>query len=269
VTGRVEGKVAFITGAARGQGRSHALALAAEGADIIAVDLCAPVGWTTYPGATPADLEETVRLVEGQGRRIVARQADVRDRAALQDALNAGLAELGRLDIVVANAGVGRINAWDDTSPEVWQDTIDINLTGSWNTVMAAAPLVASSGGGSIILISSSGGLKSHPFMVPYTVSKFGITGMAKAFAQELAPLQIRVNSIHPGGVDTPMARGADDIEALMANNPQLAGTFANLQQIGLLPPEDVSTIVLFLASEDSRHVTGSAVVVDAGATAL
>jgi NAD(P)-dependent dehydrogenase (short-subunit alcohol dehydrogenase family) len=169
----------------------------------------------------------------------------------------------------VANAGVGRINAWDDTSPEVWQDTMDINLTGSWNTVMAAAPVVASSGGGSIILISSSGGLKSHPFMVPYTVSKFGITGMAKAFAQELAPLQIRVNSIHPGGVDTPMARGADDIEALMADNPQLAGTFANLQQIGLLPPEDVSTIVLFLASEDSRHITGSAVVVDAGATAL
>jgi SDR family mycofactocin-dependent oxidoreductase len=269
VTGRVEGKVAFITGAARGQGRAHALALAAEGADIIAVDLCAAVGWTTYPGATPADLEETVRLVEGQGRRIVARQGDVRDRAALQDALGAGLAEFGRLDIVVANAGVGRINAWDDTSPEVWQDTIDINLTGSWNTVMAAAPLVASSGGGSIILISSSGGLKSHPFMVPYTASKFGITGMAKAFAQELAPLQIRVNSIHPGGVDTPMARGADDIASLMAGNPQLAGTFANLQQVDLLPPEDVSTIVLFLASEDSRHVTGSAVVVDAGATAL
>ena len=269
MTDRVQGKVAFVSGAARGQGRSHAVALAAEGADIIALDLCAPVGWTTYPGATPEDLDETVRLVEGEGRRIVARRADVRDRAGLQDALEAGLAELGRLDIVVANAGVGRINAWDDTSPEVWQDTIDINLTGSWNTVMAATPYVAKSGGGSIILISSSGGLKSHPFMVPYTASKFGITGMAKAFAQELAPLQIRVNSIHPGGVDTPMARGADDIEALMANNPQLAGTFANLQNVNLLPPEDISTIVLFLASEDSRHVTGSAVVVDAGATAL
>jgi SDR family mycofactocin-dependent oxidoreductase len=269
MTGRVAGKVAFVTGAARGQGRAHALALAAEGADIIAVDLCTSVGWTTYPGSTPADLEESVRLVEGLGRRIVARQGDVRDLAGLKDLVDAGLAELGRLDIVVANAGVGRINAWDDTSPQVWQDTIDINLTGTWNTVMAAAPLLGTAGGSSIILISSSGGLKSHPFMVPYTASKFGITGMAKAFAQELAPRQIRVNSIHPGGVDTPMARGADDIEALMANNPQLAGTFANLQEIGLLPPEDISRVVLFLASEDSRHVTGSAVVVDAGATAL
>jgi NAD(P)-dependent dehydrogenase (short-subunit alcohol dehydrogenase family) len=210
-----------------------------------------------------------VRLVESKGRRIVVREADVRDRAGLQDALAAGLAELGRLDIAVANAGVGRINAWDATSPQVWQDTIDINLTGSWNTVMAAAPLLAESGGGSIILISSSGGLKSHPFMIPYTASKFGITGMAKAFAQELAPLHIRVNSIHPGGVDTPMARGADDIESLIAKNPQLAGTFANLQQVDLLPPEDVSRVVLFLASEESRHITGSAVVVDAGATAL
>ena len=269
MTGRVEGKVAFITGAARGQGRSHALALAAEGADIIAVDLCAPVGWTTYPGSSPADLEETVRLVEGTGRRIMASQGDVRDLEGLRTALQEGVAKLGRLDIVVANAGVGRIDAWDDTSPQVWHDTIDINLTGTWNTVMASAPLLGTSGGSSIILISSSGGLKSHPFMVPYTASKFGITGMAKAFAQELASLQIRVNSIHPGGVDTPMARGADDIEALMSKNPQLAGTFANLQQIGLLDPEDVSTIVLFLASEVSRHITGSAVVVDAGASAL
>ena len=227
------------------------------------------MGWTTYPGSSPADLEDTVRLVEGLGRRIVARQGDVRDLAGLKDLLDAGRAELGRLDIVVANAGVGRINAWDDTSPEVWQDTIDINLTGTWNTVMAAAPLLGTAGGSSIILISSSGGLKSHPFMVPYTASKFGITGLAKAFAQELAQLQIRVNSIHPGGVDTPMARGVDDMEAVMANNPRLAGTFANLQEIGLLPPEDISRVVLFLASEDSRHVTGSAVVVDAGATAL
>jgi SDR family mycofactocin-dependent oxidoreductase len=269
VASRVEGKVAFITGAARGQGRSHAVALAAEGADIIAVDLCAPVGWTTYPGSNPADLEETVRQVEALGRRIVARQGDVRDMSSLQAVLDIGMDELGGLDIVVANAGVGRVNAWDDTSPQVWRDTIDINLTGSWNTVIVSAPRLASSGGGSVILISSSGGLKSHPFMVPYTASKFGITGMAKAFAQELAPLDIRVNSIHPGGVDTPMARGADDIEALMAKNPQLAGTFANLQEIDLLPPEDISRVVLFLASEDSRHVTGSAVVVDAGATAL
>lgn len=269
MAGRFEGKVACITGLARGQGRSHALALAAEGADIIGLDLCAPVGWTTYPGSSPEDLDETVRQVEALGRRVVARQGDVRDPASLQALLDAGLQELGRLDIVVANAGVGRINAWDDTSAQVWQDTIDINLTGSWNTVMATAPLLAQSGGGSVILISSSGGLKSHPFMVPYTASKFGITGMAKAFAQELAPLHIRVNSIHPGGVDTPMARGADDIEALMAKNPQLAGTFANLQQVDLLPPEDISRVVLFLASEDARHVTGSAMVVDAGATAL
>ena len=228
-----------------------------------------PSGWTTYPGSSPADLEETVRQVEALGRRIVARQGDVRDMSSLQAVLDIGMDELGGLDIVVANAGVGRVNAWDDTSPQVWQDTIDINLTGSWNTVIVSAPRLASSGGGSVILISSSGGLKSHPFMVPYTASKFGITGMAKAFAQELAPLGIRVNSIHPGGVDTPMARGADDIEALMAKNPQLAGTFANLQRDRPVAARGHLAVVLFLASEDSRHVTGSAVVVDAGATAL
>jgi SDR family mycofactocin-dependent oxidoreductase len=264
--GRVQGKVAFITGAARGQGRSHAVKLASEGADIIAVDLCAPIAWTSYPGSTPEDLAETVRLVEALDRRIVAATADVRDRAALERSVNDGVAALGRLDIVVANAGVGRLDRWDLTTSKVWQDTIDINLTGAWHTIMATAPHLRAGGGGSIILTSSAGGLKGMPFMAPYIASKFGVTGLAKAFAQELAEYNIRVNSVHPTGVDTPMATGGgQDAAALVAAHPHLASIMVNILPVTLMQPEDVSHAVLYLASEESRYVTASAMTVDAG----
>ncbi len=267
--GRVEGKVAFITGAARGQGRSHAVTLASEGADIIAVDLCAPVSWTSYPGSTPEDLAETVRRVEAMGRKIVAAQADVRDRSSLERAVADGIGTLGRLDVVVANAGVGRLDSWDKVSAEVWQDTIDINLTGVWHTVMATAPHLVAGGGGSIILISSAGGLKGMPFMAPYVASKFGVTGLAKAFAQELAEHNIRVNSVHPGGVDTPMATGGgSDAADLIAAHPHLASILVGLLPVTLMPPEDVSNAVLYLASDESRYVTAAAMAVDAGNTA-
>jgi NAD(P)-dependent dehydrogenase (short-subunit alcohol dehydrogenase family) len=249
--GRVDGKVAFITGAARGQGRSHALALASEGADIIAVDLCQEIDWTSYPGSSSSDLDETVRLVEGLGRRIVAAQADVRDRDALERAVSHGVEELGRLDIVVANAG------------------IDINLTGTWHTVMASANHLIASGGGSIILVSSAGGLKAMPFMIPYTASKFGVTGLAKAFAAELADHNIRVNSLHPGGVDTVMARGESDAGELIESHPRLAGSFSTILPVTLIPPEAISNAVVFLASDDSLYITASAMIVDAGTTAL
>jgi SDR family mycofactocin-dependent oxidoreductase len=267
--GRVEGKVAFITGAARGQGRSHAVALASEGADIIAVDLCAQVSWTSYPGSTPEDLAETVRLVEAMGRKIVAARADVRDRSSLERAVVDGIAALGKLDVVVANAGVGRLDSWNNVTAQVWHDTIDINLTGVWNTVMATAPHLVAGGGGSIILISSAGGLKGMPFMAPYVASKFGVTGLAKAFAQELAEHNIRVNSVHPGGVDTPMATGgSSDAADLIAAHPHLASILVGLLPVTLMPPEDVSKAVLYLASEESRYVTGAAIPVDAGNTA-
>jgi SDR family mycofactocin-dependent oxidoreductase len=263
--GRVPGKVAFITGAARGQGRSHAVVLAREGASIIATDLCGKVGWTTYPGSTDADLDETARLVRAAGGRIVTAHADVRDRAALAEAAQLGVAEFGRLDIVVANAGVGRMNAWDTVTDEIWRDTLEINLTGVWNTVVATAPHVIASGGGSIILTSSAAGLKAMPFMAPYTASKFGVTGLAKALAQELSVHNIRVNSIHPAGVDTPMAGGESDAGVLMAKYPHLGPIFANLLPVTFMPPEDVSNAVLYLASDESRYVTATAFAIDAG----
>jgi SDR family mycofactocin-dependent oxidoreductase len=264
---RVKGKVAFITGAARGQGRSHALLLAAEGADIIATDLCGSVSWTTYGGSDAADLAETVRLVETAGGRIKAFEADVRSTDALALAAQQGADHFGKIDVVIANAGVGRLSSWDNVTAAVWQQTIDINLTGSWNTVMATAPHVIEAGGGSIILTSSAAGLKSMPFMIPYVASKFGVTGLAKAFAQELSVHNIRVNSVHPAGVDTPMAGGESDAPALCEAHPHLAPIMANILPVSLMDPIDVSNLVLFLASEESRYVTAAAMTVDAGNT--
>lgn len=205
MAGRVEGKVAFITGAARGQGRSHAIRLAQEGADIIAVDICGPIRGLQYDHATEADLAETVRLVEALDRRIVAVTADVRDRDAMKAAIDKGAAELGRIDIVVANAGICIIGDWDKQSPEVLRDTIDINLIGVFNTVQLAAPHLIKAGGGSMILTSSVAGMKGLPFLAPYVASKHGVVGVMRAFATELAEYNIRVNTVHPTGVDTAM----------------------------------------------------------------
>ena len=263
--GRVQGKVAFITGAARGQGRAHAVMLAREGADIIATDLCADLGWTTYRGSTEADLAETVRQVEAVGGRILASRADVRDPAALSAAADAGVERFGKIDTVVANAGVGRMDRWEDTTDEVWQSTIDINLTGVWNTVKATAGHVIAAGGGSMILVSSAGGLKAMPFMPPYIASKFGVTGLAKALAQELANRNVRVNSLHPTGVATPMAEGENDAAALFADQPRLGPILQNLLPVEITQPEDPAYAVLYLASDESRFVTATAFAVDAG----
>jgi SDR family mycofactocin-dependent oxidoreductase len=198
--GRVDGKVAFITGAARGQGRSHAVRLAQEGADIIAVDICGPIPHLQYPHATPEDLAQTVKEVEALDRRIVAAEADVRDRAALGRILDDGVERLGRLDVVVANAGICVFGPWDEMTPEIWQTTIDINLTGVWNTVQLAAPhLIAGGRGGSIVLTSSTAGLKGQPFLTPYVAAKHGVVGLMRAFAHELAEHEIRVNSAAGG----------------------------------------------------------------------
>jgi SDR family mycofactocin-dependent oxidoreductase len=267
VTGRVEGKVAFITGAARGQGRSHAVRLAEEGADIVAVDLCGPVDGVPYAPATAADLAETVRLVEATGRKIVSLELDTRDLAGLTDAAAGGVARFGHLDIVVANAGVCIMKPWDQITVEDWQQTVSVNLTGTWNTVMATAPHLVTAGGGSIILTSSVAGLKGLPFMVPYVASKHGVTGLARAFAQELGKDHIRVNSIHPSGVDTVMATGNDPavMAGALAANPGVGGVFGTSLGVYMTEPVDQSNAVVFLASDEARYITALALTVDAG----
>ncbi|MCQ1953557.1 mycofactocin-coupled SDR family oxidoreductase [Arthrobacter sp. zg-Y238] len=267
--GRVEGKVAFITGAARGQGRSHAIRLAQEGADIIAVDLCDSVPGVNYPAATEEDLAQTVKEVEALDRRIVAAKADVRDRAAMQRVLDAGVAELGRLDIVVANAGIMIMKPWDETTPDMWEETVGINLTGVWNTVQLAAPHLVESGGGSIILTSSAAGLKGLPFLAPYVAAKHGVVGLMRAFATELAEHHIRVNSIHPTGVMTTMISGEDmqSFPVWLEEHARLAGMSTNLLDVQAVQPADISNAVLFLASDEARYVTSLAMTVDAGVT--
>jgi len=271
--GRVDGKVAFITGAARGQGRSHALRLAEEGADIIGVDICGPIDNLPYPPATPDDLKETVRQVEALDRRIVAVQADTRDRAGLQRALEDGLAQLGHLDVVVANAGICIPGAWDETTPQVWQDTIDVNLTGVWNTVSLAAPHLIARGGGSIIITSSAAGLKGYANVGHYVAAKHGVVGLMRTLAQELAPHMIRVNSIHPTQVDTPMIMNETAFRLFLPDNehPTVEDFAPVSQMMNALPipwvdPVDISNAVLFLASDEARYITGVPLPVDAGA---
>ncbi|MBO0801624.1 MAG: mycofactocin-coupled SDR family oxidoreductase [Nocardiopsaceae bacterium] len=266
---RVAGKVALITGAARGQGRADAVRLAEEGADVIVVDACAPLPSVPYDSATPEDLAGTVGEVERLGRRAVSGIVDVRDLDRLRTIVDDGVARLGRLDAVVANAGICVPKAWDQVTPKIYEDTISTNVTGTWNTVMAGAPHLVRAGGGSIILISSAAGLKVQPFMVPYTTSKFAIRGMAKAFAAELARHGIRVNSVHPTGVDTPMGSGdmAAELGAAMAGDQRLGAMFMNMIDVQLTQPEDVADTVLFLASDESKYITAHELAPDAGVT--
>ena len=269
MTGRVAGKVAFITGAARGMGRSHAVRLAEEGADIVAIDILRDYDTVAYNLATPEDLQETVRLVEALDQRIVAAQADVRDRAALEEVLTRAVAELGRLDIVVANAGIVTFQPWNEVSSEIWQDTIDTNLTGVWNTLTAAAPHLIAAGGGSMMAISSAAGLKGQPFLIPYATTKHGVLGITRSLAHELAKHRIRVNTIHPTGVDTPMLAGVGGLESLINSEPDLGSIFVNTFPVenDVLDPRDISNAVLFLASDEARYITGLAMTVDAGTT--
>jgi SDR family mycofactocin-dependent oxidoreductase len=263
---RVEGKVAFITGAARGQGRSHAVRLAEEGADIIAVDLLEDYPSMSYPMASADDLAETVRQVDALGRRVVAGRADVRDPAALEKVLGEGVSQLGHLDIVSANAGICSVQAWDQVSPRIWQDTLDTNLTGVWNTMVAAIPHLIDNGGGSIIATSSTAGLKGFPFFSPYVAAKHGVVGIARSLAHELAHHHIRVNTVHPSGVNTPMLIGLAALEPLIEGRPDLGGIFQNSLPVTTVDARDVSEAVLFLASDESRYVTGIEFTVDAGA---
>ena len=267
MAGRVAGKVAFITGAARGQGRSHAIRLAEEGADIIAVDICRDYGTVPYAMATEADLAETVKAVEALDRRIVATQADVRDAVALKAAVDDGVAQLGRLDIVSANAGICTVQSWDEVTPAVWQDTLDTNLTGVWNTMVVSVPHLIAAGGGSIICTSSTAGIKGLPYLAPYVAAKHGVVGIARTMANELAIHKIRVNTVHPTGVDTPMGNGLGGLEPLINRDPNLGPIYMNTLPVETVDPRDISNAVLFLASDEARYVTGLEFTVDAGNT--
>jgi len=266
--GRVAGKVALVTGAARGQGRSHALRLAAEGADIVAVDVCAPIDHLDYAVATAEDLATTARLVEESGARVVTAAVDVRDAAGLAGAVAEGAAALGGLDIAVANAGVCSIQRWDEVTPELWDTVIGINLTGVWNTCTAAIPHLLARGGGSMVLISSTAGLKGQPFLTPYVASKHGLVGIMRSLANELASKHVRVNSLHPTGVDTPMLMGMTGLTERIEASPDVGSLFLNSLPVDLVRAEDISNAVLFLASDEARYVTGLTMTVDAGASA-
>jgi len=265
--GTLKGRVAFITGAARGQGRAHAVKLAAEGADIIAVDLCDQIASVPYPLATPDDLAATVKLVEDTGARIVARQADVRDRAGLKTALAEGIAELGRLDIVIANAGIAPM-----TDANAWQDVLDVNLTGVYNTVdVAMRPLIKQGDGGSVVLTSSVVGLVGigAPMggSLGYTVAKHGVVGLMRAYANFLAAYNIRVNSVHPAGVNTPMIDNEFTRSWLegLAQVDHAGPDMTNALPVQTLEPEDIANAVAWLVSDAARYVTGVALPVDAG----
>ncbi|MBY8860052.1 mycofactocin-coupled SDR family oxidoreductase [Nocardia sp. CA2R105] len=277
MTGRVEGKVAFITGAARGQGRSHAVRLAQEGADIIAVDVCKPVsGSDVIPASTPADLAETADLIKGLGRRVVTAEVDVRDFDALQAAVDGGVEQLGRLDIIVANAGIGNGGATlDKTSEQDWDTMIGINLSGVWKTVKAGVPHLLSGGsGGSIVLTSSVGGLKAYPNTGHYIAAKHGVIGMMRSFAVELGEHSIRVNAVCPTNVNTPMFMNEGTMKLFRPDlkNPTKedfapVAQFMHVLPIGWVEPVDISNAVLFLASDESRYITGLPVTIDAGST--
>ena len=266
--GNLEGNVAFITGAARGQGRAHAVRLASEGADIIALDICADIDSMDYPNATPAELEETVKLVEDRGRRIVARQADVRDADAVDAVVKEDVDQFGRLDIVVANAGIVRLSP-GSARREIFRDIIDVNLVGVWNTVEAAIPhLIEGGRGGSIVITSSSAGLKAtgtdRAGGQAYAAAKRGLVGLMQVWANHLGPHSIRVNTIHPTGVATGMVMN-ETMAKLFEEGDEALSAMQNVLPIQILQPEDVAEAVAWLVSDSGKFITGTAWPLDAG----
>jgi (+)-trans-carveol dehydrogenase len=272
---RVANKVALVTGAARGQGRSHAVRLAEEGADIIGTDICGQIDSVPFPMATPDDLEDTQKIVEQLGRRMICAQVDVRDAAALRDAVADGIAQLGQLDIVVANAGIWSHQRAERMPEPMWQDMIDVNLTGVFNTCQAALPHLLQAGrGGSLVLISSTAGLRGVPNSVHYAAAKHGVVGIMRSLAIELAPHSIRVNTVHPTTVDTDMVRN-DAILKLFRpsmDSPTVEDAIPAFTTLNMLPVPwvesiDISNAVLFLASDESRYITSVSLPVDAGSS--
>ncbi|MFW0793985.1 mycofactocin-coupled SDR family oxidoreductase [Gordonia sp. CPCC 205515] len=271
--GKLDGKVAFITGAARGQGRSHAITLAKEGADIIAVDVTEQVETVPYATARPGDMEETVRQVEALDRRIIASEVDVRDLAALTKAADDGVAALGRLDIVLGNAGISTMAPTLEMDEEMWDTMIEINLSGVWKTVRAAVPhIVAGGRGGSVVLTSSLAAITVNENIAHYTAAKHGLVGLMRVLAKELGPQSIRVNTVHPTTVATDMILNEPTYRLFRPDleNPTLADFEEAAREMNKLPvpmvePIDISNAILYLVSDDGRYVTGTTHVIDAG----
>ena len=272
--GILEGKVAFISGGARGQGRSHAVRLAEESADIVTFDICEELDTVAYAGATHEDLATTVKLVESLDRRIIARKADVRDFDAVEAVLDEGIAEFGRVDIVLANAGIMPIVGEPGQRRQAWYDAVDVMLTGVWNTCEVAIPVLVDQGeGGSIVITSSTAGSratlrtiagKSHG-MLGYYAAKHGVVGLMRAYANMLGPHSIRCNTVHPTAVNTPMVVNPE-FEEFVRENPAFAEASHNSLPVHMVEPLDISNTVLHLCSDAGRYITGSAVPVDAGA---
>jgi SDR family mycofactocin-dependent oxidoreductase len=271
--GTLEGKVAFITGVARGQGRSHALRLAGEGADIIGIDICRDIGTMDYPNASAADLAETAELVGKLGRRALTSQADVRDAGAVKKAVDEGVAELGRLDIVLSNAGIVRLGPDTDDPAQVWRDILETNLSGGFHTVNAAIPhLIAGGRGGVIVLTGSTAGVRpvANPSVgaLAYTASKWGLAGLCRQLAATLAEHSVRVNIVHPTGVASGMTMNAAMAEIAaqaMAGDASGIAAMQNAMPVQILQPEDISDAIAFLVSDQARWITGVSLPVDAG----
>ena len=275
--GVLDGKVAFISGGARGQGRSHALRLAEEGADIITFDICEQLSSVAYAGATQDDLAETVKLVEECDQRIVARKADVRDHGAVQAVFEEGVAEFGRVDIVLANAGIMPIIGEQGQRLDAWHEAIDIMLTGVLHTCEAAIPRLVEQGeGGSIVITSSLAGLRApmrtldmkSNGLLGYFAAKHGVVGLMRAYANALGPYGIRVNTVHPTGVNTPMVVNPEFMN-LAAERPEFMEAMRNILPVPMVEPEDVSNAIVYLCSDAGRFVTGATLPVDAGAAAF
>jgi len=274
--GTLDGRVAFVTGVARGQGRSHAVRLAEEGADIIGVDALADEPTVHYPLSTQADLDETRRLIEKTGQRAILTRADIRDLTALTSAVDEGVQRLGRLDIIVANAGIFSMGAVLDLDERTWQDMIDVNLTGTWHTLKAAVPHIRAGGrGGSVIITSSGAALMPPPGIGHYNASKAGVVALARTLAQEVGLELIRVNCVNPGNVDTPMIDNEVTRRLFLphldhptredAEKPDSTYVAVNVLPVPWVSPGDVSNVVTFLASDASEHLTGLVIPVDAG----
>jgi SDR family mycofactocin-dependent oxidoreductase len=271
--GTLEGKVAFITGVARGQGRSHALRLASEGADIIGIDICRDIATIDYPNASAADLAETTELIGKLGRRALTSEVDVRDAVAVKKAVDEGVAELGRLDIVLSNAGVVRLGAATDDPAQVWRDIVETNMSGGFHVVSAAVPhLIAGGRGGVIVLTGSTAGVRpvANPSVgaLAYTASKWGLVGVCRQLAATLAEHSIRVNIVHPTGVASGMTMNAAMAEiAAQAAAGDASGMAAmqNAMPVQILQPEDISDAIAFLVSDQARWITGVSLPVDAG----